>query len=153
PPQPSRRGTVAAARRLNESVPENLLGSMRSRFITHEEVPVLWCDILRQKTVGQSKRDAYFCQVRFLWRCARSFFRRLCLLILAFRRFFSEPIIRSSCPGRQHALPVSPPLAPALNSLRQLFHIVKRLTHPPSIHHLVQGVFDNSLSARRLQGG
>jgi hypothetical protein len=30
--------------------------------------------------------------VRFLWRCARSFLRRLCLLILAFRRFFSEPI-------------------------------------------------------------
>ena len=35
----------------------------------------------------------YFCQVRFLWRCARNFLRRLCLLIFAFRRFFSEPII------------------------------------------------------------
>ena len=35
---------------------------------------------------------AYFCQVRFLWRWARSFLRRLCLLIFAFRRFFSEPI-------------------------------------------------------------
>src|SRR5215470_9749276 len=35
---------------------------------------------------------SYFCQVRFLCRCARSFFRRLCLLIFAFRRFFSEPI-------------------------------------------------------------
>ena len=35
----------------------------------------------------------YFCQVRFLWRCARNFLRRLCLLIFAFRRFFNEPII------------------------------------------------------------
>src|SRR5262245_51322684 len=35
---------------------------------------------------------AYFCQVRFLWRWARSFLRRLCLLIFALRRFFSEPI-------------------------------------------------------------
>ena len=34
----------------------------------------------------------YFCQVRFLWRFARSFLRRLCLLIFALRRFFSEPI-------------------------------------------------------------
>src|SRR6059036_3584792 len=38
-------------------------------------------------------RATYCCQVRFLWRCSRSFLRRLCLLILAFRRFFSEPII------------------------------------------------------------
>jgi hypothetical protein len=30
--------------------------------------------------------------VRFLWRFKRSFLRRLCLLILALRRFFSEPI-------------------------------------------------------------
>jgi hypothetical protein len=35
----------------------------------------------------------YFCQVRFLWRFARSFLRRLCLLIFALRRFFNEPII------------------------------------------------------------
>src|SRR5437588_8404239 len=35
---------------------------------------------------------AYFCQVRFLWRFRRSFLRRLCLLIFAFRRFFNEPI-------------------------------------------------------------
>jgi len=35
----------------------------------------------------------YFCQVRFLWRLARNFLRRLCLLIFAFRRFFSEPIL------------------------------------------------------------
>jgi len=35
---------------------------------------------------------AYFCQVRFLCRLRRNFFRRLCLLILAFRRFFREPI-------------------------------------------------------------
>src|SRR5947208_3139847 len=34
----------------------------------------------------------YFCQVRFLWRLARSCLRRLCLLILDFRRFFNEPI-------------------------------------------------------------
>src|SRR5882724_2552004 len=38
-------------------------------------------------------RATYCCQVRFLWRCKRSFLRRLCLLILAFRRFFNEPII------------------------------------------------------------
>ena len=35
----------------------------------------------------------YFCQVRFLWRLARSFLRRLCLLILLFRRFFNDPIL------------------------------------------------------------
>ena len=34
----------------------------------------------------------YFCQVRFLWRFARSFLLRLCLLIFALRRFLSEPI-------------------------------------------------------------
>jgi hypothetical protein len=34
----------------------------------------------------------YFCQVRFLWRFARSCLRRLCLLIFALRRFFSDPI-------------------------------------------------------------
>jgi hypothetical protein len=38
-------------------------------------------------------RPRYFCQVRFLWRLARSFLRRLCLLILLLRRFFSDPII------------------------------------------------------------
>jgi hypothetical protein len=36
--------------------------------------------------------EAYFCQVRFLCRLARSCLRRLCLLIFALRRFFSEPI-------------------------------------------------------------
>lgn len=41
---------------------------------------------------GAAKRCRYFCQVRFLWRLARSFLRRLCLLIFAFRRFFSDPI-------------------------------------------------------------
>ena len=40
----------------------------------------------------------YFCQVRFLWRLARSFLRRLCLLIFALRRFFSEPIDLMSGP-------------------------------------------------------
>ena len=35
----------------------------------------------------------YFCQVRFLCRLARSCLRRLCLLILLFRRFFNEPIL------------------------------------------------------------
>lgn len=30
--------------------------------------------------------------MRFLWRFARSFLRRLCLLIFDFRRFFNEPI-------------------------------------------------------------
>ncbi len=37
-------------------------------------------------------RYDYFCQVRFLWRLARNFFLRLCLLILLLRRFLSEPI-------------------------------------------------------------
>ena len=41
-------------------------------------------------------RQAYFCQVRFLWRLARSFLRRLCLLILLLRRFFNEPINKYS---------------------------------------------------------
>jgi hypothetical protein len=39
-----------------------------------------------------TNRGAYFCHVRFLCRCWRSFLRRLCLLIFALRRFFSEPI-------------------------------------------------------------
>jgi hypothetical protein len=34
--------------------------------------------------------------VRFLWRLARSFLRRLCLFILLLRRFFSDPIIMCS---------------------------------------------------------
>jgi len=34
----------------------------------------------------------YFCQVRFLCRFKRNFLRRLCLLILALRRFLSEPM-------------------------------------------------------------
>lgn len=42
---------------------------------------------------ARDRRGAnYFCQVRFLWRWARSFLRRLCLLIFALRRFFREPI-------------------------------------------------------------
>ena len=41
---------------------------------------------------GRKQSADYFCQVRFLWRLARSFLRRLCLLIFALRRFFSEPI-------------------------------------------------------------
>jgi hypothetical protein len=45
----------------------------------------------------------YFCQVRFLWRCARSFLRRLCLLILAFRRFFNEPIVMAVCGWKSSA--------------------------------------------------
>src|SRR5256885_2852902 len=47
-------------------------------------------------TLFRSARTSnYFCQVRFLWRLARSCLRRLCLLILLFRRFFSEPIVAS----------------------------------------------------------
>lgn len=41
---------------------------------------------------GEGNARIYFCQVRFLWRLARSCLRRLCLLIFAFRLFFSEPI-------------------------------------------------------------
>ena len=41
---------------------------------------------------GSASLAGYFCQVRFLWRLARDFFLRLCLLIFAFRRFFSEPM-------------------------------------------------------------
>jgi hypothetical protein len=48
----------------------------------------------------KSARD-YFCQVRFLCRWARSFLRRLCLLILAFRRFFNEPIAKFILPKPQ----------------------------------------------------
>lgn len=46
----------------------------------------------RPQAENENGRD-YFCQVRFLWRFSRSFLRRLCLLIFAFRRFFNEPII------------------------------------------------------------
>jgi hypothetical protein len=41
--------------------------------------------------------QAYACQVRFLWRFKRSFLRRLCLLIFAFRRFLIDPIILILC--------------------------------------------------------
>jgi len=46
---------------------------------------------------GNADPPYYFCQVRFLWRLARSFLRRLCLLIFAFRRFFNEPINSFYC--------------------------------------------------------
>jgi hypothetical protein len=45
---------------------------------------------------GPRLPPAYFCQVRFLWRLARSFLRRLCLFILLLRRFFNDPIIMCS---------------------------------------------------------
>jgi hypothetical protein len=48
---------------------------------------------VRAGLAGDPKR--YFCHVRFLWRLARSCLRRLCLLIFALRRFFSEPISAS----------------------------------------------------------
>jgi hypothetical protein len=51
-----------------------------------------WSDGLGGPRVP-TPQPAYFCQVRFLWRLARSFLRRLCLLILLLRRFFSDPII------------------------------------------------------------
>ena len=47
---------------------------------------------LRRKTPDTAV-SGYFCQVRFLWRLARSCLRRLCLLIFDFRRFFSDPIV------------------------------------------------------------
>ena len=48
-----------------------------------------------RRVVPEVASDAagYFCQVRFLWRLARSCLRRLCLLIFDLRRFFSEPIM------------------------------------------------------------
>src|SRR5258705_12549244 len=46
----------------------------------------------KQRVDDLRSPGAYFCQVRFLWRLARSFLRRLCLLIFAFRRFFNEPM-------------------------------------------------------------
>src|SRR5580658_7406924 len=46
-----------------------------------------------QSAKGTILPPAYFCQVRFLWRLARSFLRRLCLFILLLRRFFNDPII------------------------------------------------------------
>jgi hypothetical protein len=45
----------------------------------------------RERMNGTASQN-YFCQVRFLWRFKRSFLRRLCLLILALRRFLIEPI-------------------------------------------------------------
>jgi len=53
---------------------------------------------------GPAGPPGYFCQVRFLWRFARSFLRRLCLLIFALRRFFNEPINNICIPAdRLHA--------------------------------------------------
>jgi hypothetical protein len=82
----------------------------------------------------------YFCQVRFLWRWARNFLRRLCLLILAFRRFFNEPITILSAIRAEHGLRqlywskskqlqllAKPPLASATPSLRDERAIVKNV--------------------------
>jgi hypothetical protein len=50
-------------------------------------------DVSPQGSDATDESGLYFCQVRFLWRLARIFFRRLCLLILALRRFFNDPIV------------------------------------------------------------
>jgi hypothetical protein len=54
--------------------------------------PLLEVERLRWTKSKDEEAEAYFCQVRFLCRLARSCLRRLCLLIFALRRFFSEPI-------------------------------------------------------------
>lgn len=52
-----------------------------------------WASLARLKQRNRlGNRQAYFCQVRFLWRLARNCLRRLCLLIFDLRRFFSDPI-------------------------------------------------------------
>src|SRR5258707_15033967 len=49
--------------------------------------------VARPRTIKHHRpTGGYFCQVRFLWRLARSCLRRLCLLIFDLRRFFSDPI-------------------------------------------------------------
>ncbi len=51
------------------------------------------CELRATTANAATETDpAYFCQVRFLWRLARSCLRRLCLLIFAFRLFFKDPI-------------------------------------------------------------
>lgn len=51
--------------------------------------------------LGTAVAGDYFCQVRFLCRFWRSFFRRLCLLIFDLRRFFSDPILLVFVSGGQ----------------------------------------------------
>jgi len=50
------------------------------------------CERVALDEIENEEAEAYFCQVGFLCRLARNCFRRLCLLIFALRRFFSEPI-------------------------------------------------------------
>src|SRR5580704_14675284 len=59
-------------------------------------------DCIGHPPKGPRPPPAYFCQVRFLWRLARSFLRRLCLLILLLRRFFSDPIMCVNNSPRQY---------------------------------------------------
>jgi hypothetical protein len=59
----------------------------------HEKPPPARKRVASATPKGPRPPPAYFCQVRFLWRLARSFLRRLCLFILLLRRFFNDPII------------------------------------------------------------
>jgi hypothetical protein len=79
----------------------------------------------------------YFCQVRFLWRCKRSFFRRLCLLIFAFRRFFNEPIaVYCRAPGTRSNRCLPQLTASACRSVRK-----PRRTVKPALVGLVEQTF------------
>ena len=64
----------------------------------------------KQRVDDLRSPGAYFCQVRFLWRLARSFLRRLCLLIFAFRRFFNEPMAGLWRNGAMEQCESCPPL-------------------------------------------
>ena len=81
----------------------------------------------RERANCRANRAGYFCQVRFLWRFARSCLRRLCLLIFALRRFLIEPIVFLFANSNPDC---------ASNRL---------------IYDFVQWIFDDAFRARRFQ--
>ena len=94
--------------------------------------------------------------MRFLWRCARSFLRRLCLLIFAFRRFFNEPIIDlfvlslTVCMLKVSCNSVRLQLCVKTNRSFQQ-RLACGMNRLPSIHHFVQRIFDDSFRPGGLQ--
>jgi hypothetical protein len=104
--------------------------------------------------------------VRFLWRCKRSFLRRLCLLILAFRRFFNEPIIM-----RLFCCAVALALLCCKSARMQLYGQIDRwcktAEYSPQgqglkqqsflrvdlIYNLIERIFNNTLGAGGFQSG
>jgi len=71
--QPHQSSPAQARKKTDRQI---LMRSSRAKALLFR----LLADCLRRAAIA-SAAPGYFCQVRFLWRLARSFLRRLCLLI------------------------------------------------------------------------